>query len=74
MEVQPEPNEEFEFEIEHLVDIFLEDEIDKWFEIASDLYEVILQLEEQLSELGYGLRPFSIQALRAFEEMTEDGD
>lgn len=57
--------------LQEQVDV-LEGICDTWVEMANDMYEALLVAEEQLSKHGIGLRPMAQQAMRLFEELTED--
>ncbi len=52
----------------------LEEQIGELESLAEDLYNGLKEAESQLDRLGVGLRMFAQEAVRAFEEMFEDGD
>jgi uncharacterized HAD superfamily protein len=45
---------------------------DTWVEMANDMYNGLLMAEDQLSKHGIGLRPLAQNAMRMFEDLTED--
>lgn len=49
----------------------LEAEIDLWFDLACDLYSVLLMMEEQMAQRGIGIRPVGQQILERFREAME---
>jgi uncharacterized coiled-coil protein SlyX len=52
----------------------LEEQISDLESLAEDLYNGLKEAEAQLDRVGVGLRMFAQEAVRAFEEMFEDGD
>jgi DNA anti-recombination protein RmuC len=52
----------------------LEEQIVELEDLCEKLYNGLKQAEAQLDSLGVGLRMFAQDAVRAFEEMFEDGD
>lgn len=52
----------------------LEETLDEWVEIANDLFEGLLQAEQQLAKANIGLRPLAAKAKKAFIEMTDEDE
>lgn len=49
----------------------LESEVELWFEMACDLYDVITLMEDQMAMRGIGLRPMAQQVLVRFREAMD---
>lgn len=50
----------------------LEAEVELWFEMACDLYDVIMVMEDQMALKGIGIRPMGQQVLVRFREAMEE--